>query len=116
VTGSVADHLRVRFGLDSVDVRAGLTQEELFAAAIDGDRGRTRLDGAEHDQKAFATALGADGPLIFYSDPTCTGRPVQPGSEWSTSGPSTPSRVAKALRSASPPPTRTRPRSFAIAS
>ena len=74
---SVADQLRVGFGLDSVDVRAGLTQNELFAAAIANDRGRTRIDGGEHDQKAFATALGVDGPLIFYSDPTCTGRPVQ---------------------------------------
>ena len=74
---SVADQLRVGFGLDSVDVRAGLTQDELFAAAIANDRGRTTFDGGEHDQKAFATALGADGPLIFYSDPTCTGRPVQ---------------------------------------
>ena len=77
MTGSVAEQLRVRFGLDSVDVRAGLTQPELFAAAIAGDRGRTRIDGGEHDQKAFATALGADGPLIFYSDPSCTGRPVR---------------------------------------
>ncbi|MYL09329.1 MAG: phosphoenolpyruvate carboxykinase (ATP), partial [Acidimicrobiia bacterium] len=77
MTGEVADHLRVRFGLDSVEVRAGLTQGELFAAAIEGDRGRTRIDGDEHDQKAFATALGTDGPLIFYSDPSCTGRPVQ---------------------------------------
>lgn len=74
---SVADQLGARFGLDSVDIRAGLTQDELFAAAIAGDRGRTRIDGGEHDQKAFATALGTDGPLIFYSDPTCTGRPVQ---------------------------------------
>ncbi|MCY3860497.1 MAG: phosphoenolpyruvate carboxykinase (ATP) [bacterium] len=74
---SVADQLGARFGLDSVDIRAGLTQDDLFAAAIAGDRGRTRIDGGEHDQKAFATALGTDGPLIFYSDPTCTGRPVQ---------------------------------------
>ena len=77
MTTPVTDQLRVRFGLDSVDVRAGLTQEELFDAAIAGDRGRTHNDGGEHDQKAFATALGSDGPLIFYSDPTCTGRPVQ---------------------------------------
>ncbi|WP_419926782.1 phosphoenolpyruvate carboxykinase (ATP) [Candidatus Poriferisocius sp.] len=74
---SVADQLRIRFGLDSVDVRAGLNQDELFDAAIAGDRGRTRIGGGEADQKAFATALGSDGPLIFYSDPTCTGRPVQ---------------------------------------
>ena len=77
MTHPAADQLRARFGLDSVDVRAGLTQDELFAAAIAGDRGRTRIDGGEHDQKAFPTALGADGPLVFYSDPSCTGRPVQ---------------------------------------
>ncbi len=77
MTTPVADQLCIRFGLDSVDVRSGLTQDELFHAAIAGDRGRTRFDGGEHDQKAFATALGSDGPLIFYSDPSCTGRPVQ---------------------------------------
>ncbi len=77
MSGSAADALSTRFGLDAVDVRAGLSQDELFSAAVAGDRGRTRIDGGEHDQKAFATALGADGPLVFYSDPTCTGRPVQ---------------------------------------
>ncbi|MCQ3812627.1 MAG: phosphoenolpyruvate carboxykinase (ATP) [Acidimicrobiia bacterium] len=77
MTTPVADQLRIRFGLDSVNIRSGLTQDELFHAAIAGDRGRTRFDGGEHDQKAFATALGSDGPLIFYSDPSCTGRPVQ---------------------------------------
>ncbi|MEZ5226044.1 MAG: hypothetical protein R2710_05050 [Acidimicrobiales bacterium] len=35
------------------------------------------LDGPEDAQKAFPTALGVDGPLVYYSDPTCTGRPVQ---------------------------------------
>ena len=77
MTHPAADQLRARFGLDSADIRAGLTQDELFAAAIAGDRGRTRINGGEHDQKAFPTALGADGPLVFYSDPSCTGRPVQ---------------------------------------
>ena len=74
---SVAEQLRVRFGLDAVNVKAGLSQDELFAAAVAGDRGRTRTDGGDHEPKAFATARGSDGPLIFYSDPTCTGRPVQ---------------------------------------
>ncbi len=74
---SVADQIRDRFGLDAVDVRAGLTQNELFAAAVSGDRGRVSFDGGDDDQKAFATSLGTDGPLIFYSDPSCTGRPVQ---------------------------------------
>ena len=34
---------------------------------------RSSLDA----QKAFPTALGKDGPLVFYTDPTCTGRPTQ---------------------------------------
>lgn len=74
---SVADQLQAQFGLHSVEVRAGLTQDELFAEAVAGDRGRTRFDGGENDQKAFATALGTAGPLVYYSDPSCTGRPVQ---------------------------------------
>ncbi|MCY4257720.1 MAG: phosphoenolpyruvate carboxykinase (ATP) [bacterium] len=73
----VAAQLRQRFGLSSVEVRAELSQRELFDAAISGDRGRTHLNGAANDQKAFATSLGSDGPLLYYSDPTCTGRPVQ---------------------------------------
>ncbi|MEC7375906.1 MAG: phosphoenolpyruvate carboxykinase (ATP), partial [Actinomycetota bacterium] len=28
-------------------------------------------------QKAFATSLGVDGPLVYFSDPECTGRPVK---------------------------------------
>ena len=39
----------------------------------DGDF-RTRLDGPDDERKAFATRRGVDGPLIFYTDPTCTGR------------------------------------------
>ena len=63
-------------GLRTVDVRYGLSQDELFAAAVEGDRGRVLPGGPDNDHKAHATALGREGPLVFYSDPSCTGRPV----------------------------------------
>ncbi|MDW3219168.1 MAG: phosphoenolpyruvate carboxykinase (ATP) [Acidimicrobiales bacterium] len=72
-----AAQLESTFGLQGVELRYGLSQDELFHEAIANDRGRVEPDGPEDVQKAFPTALGADGPLVFYSDPTCTGRPVQ---------------------------------------
>ncbi len=72
----VADQLRRRFGLDTVDLRYGLGQDELFEEAIANDRGRIHIDGPDDEQKAYPTALGSDGPLVFYTDPLCTGRPV----------------------------------------
>ncbi len=74
---SVEAHLKAQFGLDTVQLQVGLSQDELFAAAIEHDRGRTLPDGPDDDQKAFATALGTEGPLVYYTDPSCTGRPVQ---------------------------------------
>ena len=53
------------------------SQDELFDEAIANDRGWVNPDGDGTDQKAFATALGVDGPLVYYSDPTCTGRPTK---------------------------------------
>ncbi|MGI9623852.1 MAG: phosphoenolpyruvate carboxykinase (ATP) [Acidimicrobiales bacterium] len=73
---AVADQLRDQFGLESVQLHYGLTQDELFDAAIANDRGRVEPGGPDDAQKAHATALGKDGPLMFYSDPSCTGRPV----------------------------------------
>jgi len=73
----VRAELNAKFGLDSVEYLYGLTQDELFHAAIANDRGRVEIDGPSDQQKAYSTALGVDGPLVFYSDPTCTGRPVQ---------------------------------------
>ncbi len=69
--------LAARFGLTDADLRYGLSQDELFRAAVADDRGRVRPDGPDDEPKAHATALGVDGPLVFYSDPDCTGRPVQ---------------------------------------
>ena len=73
----VADQLATRFGLDNVRLHHGLSQTDLFDAAIAKDRGRVELDGPSDAQKAFPTSLGIDGPLMYYADPTCTGRPVQ---------------------------------------
>ena len=74
---TVETQLERQFGLTTPNIRFGLSQEELFYAAIDNDRGRVSLDGGYDEQKAFPTALGVDGPLVFYTDPECTGRPVQ---------------------------------------
>ncbi|MDH3705287.1 MAG: phosphoenolpyruvate carboxykinase (ATP) [Acidimicrobiia bacterium] len=74
---TVAAELEAAFGLTTVTLRSGLSQDELFAAAIANDRGRVRPDGPDDEQKAHPTSLGIDGPLMYYSDPSCTGRPVQ---------------------------------------
>ena len=75
-TSDVEAELASSLGLTTVDIRYGLSQDELFAAAVAGDRGRVRPGGPDDEHKAYATALGPDGPLVFYSDPSCTGRPV----------------------------------------
>ena len=64
-------------GLKNVTFRYGLSKEELFEAAVANDRGRVRKDGGFNDPKAFPTKLGTKGPLVFYTDPECTGRPVK---------------------------------------
>ncbi|MDA3921874.1 MAG: phosphoenolpyruvate carboxykinase (ATP) [Salinisphaera sp.] len=69
--------LKQLFGLVGIDYRHNLDREALFAAAIANDRGRICANGPDNDPKAYATALGNQGPLIYYSDPSCTGRPVQ---------------------------------------
>ncbi len=72
-----AAQLEGTFGLSGVELRYGLSQDELFREAIANDRGRVAPDGPDDAQKAFPTALGLEGPLVYYTDPTCTGRPVQ---------------------------------------
>ena len=63
-------------GLKNVDYKYGLSKEELFHEAIANDRGRVTKDGASDEQKAYPTALGVNGPLVYYTDPDCTGRRV----------------------------------------
>ena len=75
-TSDVTDQLDAAFGLQGLELRYGLTQDELFHEAIANDRGRVEMDGPNDAQKAFSTSLGVDGPLVYFSDPACTGRPV----------------------------------------
>jgi phosphoenolpyruvate carboxykinase (ATP) len=72
-----AAQLEHAFGLKGPELRFGLSQDELFHQAIANDRGRVEPDGSDDAQKAFPTSLGVAGPLVYYSDPSCTGRPVQ---------------------------------------
>ena len=72
-----ADHaiqLENLLGLKTVNYKYGLSKEELFHEAIRNDRGRVRRDGPSNEQKAFPTKLGVNGPLVYYTDPECTGR------------------------------------------
>ena len=68
--------LEHRLGLKGIGFKHNLSKVRLFGEAIANDRGRVRLDGPDTDRKCFPTRLGIDGPLVFYTDPTCTGRPV----------------------------------------
>jgi phosphoenolpyruvate carboxykinase (ATP) len=61
-------------GLKTVKYKYNLGKEELFHEAIANDRGRVKKDGPSDAQKAFPTKLGAKGPLVYYTDPDCTGR------------------------------------------
>lgn len=65
-----------RLGLNGITYKHNLSKAELFHESIAHDRGRVRLDGPYTEQKTFGTKLGVDGPLVFHTDPTCTGRPV----------------------------------------
>lgn len=68
--------LAERLGLRNRDLRINLSKEALFREALAHDRGRIRPDGRDDEPKARATKLGENGPLVYYSDPSCTGRPV----------------------------------------
>jgi phosphoenolpyruvate carboxykinase (ATP) len=61
-------------GLKTVSYKYNLGKPELFHEAIANDRGRVRRDGGSNEQKAYPTRLGVDGPLVYYTDPDCTGR------------------------------------------
>jgi phosphoenolpyruvate carboxykinase (ATP) len=70
--------LKLLFGLsDAVTYKADLSKDDLFDEAIANDRGRVTPDGPDDAQKAHPTQLGKEGPLVFYTDPSCTGRPVK---------------------------------------
>ncbi|MDH3376137.1 MAG: phosphoenolpyruvate carboxykinase (ATP) [Gammaproteobacteria bacterium] len=69
--------LQNKFGLTNIPYKYNLSKQQLFHEAIAHDRGRIHIDGPDTDQKAYATKLGDKGPLVFLTDPTCTGRPVK---------------------------------------
>lgn len=69
--------LEAKLGLKTVTLEVDLPKEKLFHEAIANDRGRVRKDGPDDEQKAHPTRLGVSGPLVYYTDPSCTGRPVQ---------------------------------------
>jgi phosphoenolpyruvate carboxykinase (ATP) len=64
-------------GLKTVSYKANLPKEELFWEAVRCDRGRVKRGGTPDAQKAFPTKLGVKGPLVYYTDPDCTGRRVK---------------------------------------
>ncbi len=72
-----AQELDGLLGLKNLSYKVNLSKDELFHEAIAHDRGRVRKGGPDDEQKAYATKLGVKGPLVYYTDPTCTGRPVQ---------------------------------------
>ena len=74
---SYQEDLKSLFGLHSVTYKYGLDKDTLFDDAIANDRGRVTADGPDDQLKASPTKLGKDGPLVFYTDPSCTGRPVK---------------------------------------
>ena len=67
-------YLEKLFGLKTVQYKYELSKEELFHQAIANDRGRVKRNGPSDAQKAFPTKLGVKGPLVYYTDPDCTGR------------------------------------------
>ena len=73
---SIREEIQTKLGLTVANVQHNLDAKALFHAAIANDRGRTQRGGPADAQKAFATKLGDQGPLIFYTDPDVTGRPV----------------------------------------
>jgi len=77
LTIDYAKDLETLLGLKSVTYKYGLSKEQLFHEAIANDRGRVRKDGPSNEQKAYATKLGVKGPLVYYTDPDCTGRRVK---------------------------------------
>jgi phosphoenolpyruvate carboxykinase (ATP) len=68
--------LQRKLGLKTVTYKYNLNKDQLFHEAIANDRGRVRAGGPDTEGKAYATKLGVNGPLVFYTDHNCTGRPV----------------------------------------
>ncbi len=72
----IREILQQDWGLSPARVHHNLSKSELFRAALAHDVGRIVRGGGHRDRKAYATELGEKGPLVFLTDPDCTGRPV----------------------------------------
>lgn len=64
-------------GLNSGHYQYDLDKPTLFREAIANDCGQIRRGGPSNEPKAHATALGVNGPLVYYTDPDCTGRRIK---------------------------------------
>ncbi len=73
----VGKSLEKDWGLKESRIHHNLSKKELFRAAIKFDVGRIRKGGGYQEHKAYATKLKEAGPLVFLTDPDCTGRPVE---------------------------------------
>lgn len=63
-------------GINGPEIYYNLPKDELFRNALQNDKGRISKDGGYDEQKAYSTIFKENGPLIFRTDPDCTGRPV----------------------------------------
>lgn len=75
-TEKIQRALRSQLGIENSRILHNLPNSSLFREAVRGDRGKIHRDGGHDDQKAYSTALKEDGPIVFLTDPDCTGRPV----------------------------------------
>ncbi len=73
---NIQQFLKSRFGIDGPEIHHNLSWSELFQASLKYDRGRTDANGGYEDQKSYTTSLKDKGPIVFLTDPECTGRPV----------------------------------------
>ena len=73
---SPTERIRSQFGISNSKFLYNLSEKELFHRALHSDRGRVSFEGDDLQRKAFSTSLNDKGPLVFLSDPDCTGRPV----------------------------------------
>ncbi len=76
MTRDIRRELSSEIGIESPQILYNLSSSALFREALNGDSGRVEIDGPGNERKAFSTGLGENGPLVFLTDPECTGRPV----------------------------------------
>ncbi len=76
MTDSIRQTLQSEFGIETPKILYNLSSSALFQEALKHDRGRVLRSGGYNEAKAFGTSLKDNGPIVFLTDPDCTGRPV----------------------------------------